>query len=62
MVTGSRGIVVTSMGFAGLMLLLSVSDLATGVPFGGQTVFDVMMIISAGIVEYMGINCLKDFR
>ena len=52
----------TSMGFAGLMLLLSVSDLATGVPFGGQTVFDAMMIISAGIVEYMGINCLKDSR
>lgn len=60
--SGSRGVVVTSMGFAGLMLLLSGADLAVSVPFGGQMVFDVMMIIASGIVMYMGVNCLKDFR
>ncbi len=60
--SGSRGVVVTSMGFAGLMLLLSGADMATGVPFGGQTMFDVMMIIASGIVMYMGVSCLKDIR
>ncbi len=48
------------MGLAALMALLAVADFATGVPFGGQVVFDVMFILSAALVIYMGISCLKD--
>ncbi len=60
MAGSSRGLVVASMGLAALMALLAVADFATGVPFGSQVVFDVMFILSAALVIYMGISCLKD--
>lgn len=62
MAGSSRGLVVASMGLAALMALLAVADFATGVPFGSQTVFDVMFILASGLVIYMGVNCLKDAR
>ena len=54
MAGSSRGLVVASMGLAALMGLLAVADFATGVPFGSQVVFDVMFILSAALVIYMG--------
>ena len=62
MAGNSRGIVFGSMGVAGLMGLAAILDIALGLPFGGQTVLDIMFILAAGIVAYMGINCLKDMR
>jgi hypothetical protein len=38
-----------SMGIAGLMLLLFVLDLATGVPFGGRTLSGMMVVDIIGI-------------
>ncbi len=58
----TRGIVLGSMGVAGLMGLLAMLDLALGLPFGGQMVMDIMFILAAGLVVYMGIDCMKDFR
>ena len=59
----SRRIVLGSLGVAGLMGLAAILDLATqGFPFGGQMVLDIMFILAAGLVAYMGIDCLKDFR
>ena len=62
MATKSRGIVLGSIGVAGFMALLAVLDIALGFPFAGQMVFDIMFILAAGIVIYMGIDCMKDFR
>ncbi|MEY3227257.1 MAG: hypothetical protein ACK5TG_19215 [Planctomyces sp.] len=62
MAGSSRGLVVASMGLAALMALLAVADFATGVPFGSQTVFDIMFILAAALVIYMGVSCLKDAR
>lgn len=62
MAAKSRGIVLGSMGVAGLMALLAILDIALGFPFAGQMVFDIMFIIASGIVIYMGINCMKDFQ
>jgi hypothetical protein len=50
------------MGVAGLLALLAVADLAAAVPFGGQTTFDVLFILAAALVIYMGIDCLKDAK
>ena len=50
------------MGVAGLMGVLAIVDIVMGIPFGGQMVFDIMFILAAGLVAYMGIDCLKDAR
>lgn len=58
----SRGIVLGSMGVAGLMALAAIVDLAIGFPFGKQMILDIMFILAAGLVVYMGIECMKDLR
>ncbi len=62
MAGNSRGVVLGSMGVAGLMGLAAILDLALGFPFGGQMVLDIMFILAAGLVVYMGIDCMKDIR
>lgn len=59
MASKSRNIVIGSMGVAGLMALAAVLDMATGIPFQGQIVFDVMFLLAAGLTIYMGVDCLK---
>jgi hypothetical protein len=44
------------------MGLAAILDLALGFPFGGQMVLDIMFILAAGLVVYMGIDCMKDMR
>lgn len=50
------------MGVGALMGVLAIVDIALGIPFGGQVVFDVMFILAAALVVYMGIDCLKEIR
>lgn len=58
----SQNIVYVSLGIAGLIGLACIADLATGAPFGGQTLFDILFLISAGITGYLGFDCIKDAR
>ncbi len=58
----SQGIVLGSMGVAGLMGLAAILDLALSFPFGGQMALDIMFILAGGLVVYMGIDCMKDMR
>ena len=62
MASQSRNIVFGSMGVAGLMGVAAILDLALSVPFGGQMVWDIMLLLAAGLVIYMGIDCLKEIR
>ncbi|MCP4174789.1 MAG: hypothetical protein GY758_28920 [Fuerstiella sp.] len=57
-----QNVVYASLVIAALMGLASIADLATGSPFGGQTVFDILFIISAGITAFLGIDCLRDAK
>ncbi len=50
------------MGVAGLMGLLAIVDIVMGIPFGEQMAFDIMFILAAGLIAYMGVDCLKDAR
>lgn len=43
-----------SMAVAALVALAAVADIVTGTPFAGQVTFDIMFLLSAGIVGYMG--------
>ena len=42
-----------SMAVAGLVALAALADIFTDKPFAGQIMFDVMFLLSAGIVGYM---------
>jgi hypothetical protein len=55
-----------SIAASGLVALAAIADLVTGIPFGfgsGQTmIMDILFLISAGIVIYLGWDALKDLR
>lgn len=57
-----KNVVYASLVIAGLIALASIADLANVGPFGGQTAFDVLFLIAAGITAYLGIDCLKDAK
>ena len=58
----ARNIVFGSLGVAALMGIAAILDLVLGVPFGGQMVWDIMLLLATALVIYMGIDCLKDIR
>ena len=58
----SQNVVYASLAIAGIIGLASIVDLIVGAPFGGQTLFDIMFLISAGITGYLGFDCIKDAR
>lgn len=43
-----------SMAAAGAVAFLTVLDLALAIPFGRAMIFDIMFLISSGIVLYLG--------
>ncbi|HAD60996.1 MAG TPA: hypothetical protein DCG12_17285 [Planctomycetaceae bacterium] len=55
-------VVYASMGVAGLIGLCCILDLVSGAPFGGQTMYDILFLIAAGITGYMGYDCIKENR
>jgi hypothetical protein len=51
----------SSMGVAGLLLLLFLLDLLAGFPFGGvSTAVDIFGIIGSGLVLYLAYDASKD--
>lgn len=58
----ARNIVVGSMAVAGLMALLAVLDMALQIPFGAQMTLDILFLLAAGLVVFMGVDCLKDIK
>lgn len=56
-----KNMIMGSMIAAGVVALASLADLILGVPFAGYSmVMDILFIVSAGIIIYMGIDSLKD--
>lgn len=49
-----------SMAVAGLVALMTVLDMAMGMPFGGQMVLDIMFLLSAGLIGYMCFDTYKE--
>ena len=58
----STNVVYISLVIAGLIAVACLIDIVAGAPFGGQTMYDILFLISAGITGYMGYDCLKDAR
>jgi hypothetical protein len=53
----------SSMGVAGLLLLLFLLDLFTKFPFAGlSSTVDIIMVIACGIVLYLAWDAFRDLR
>ncbi|MDB5336208.1 MAG: hypothetical protein JWN70_1827 [Planctomycetaceae bacterium] len=51
-----------SMGAAGLVALATILDMAIGVPFGRAMLFDIMFMISAALVLYLGWESYRELN
>ncbi|MCA9082632.1 MAG: hypothetical protein KDA81_01185 [Planctomycetaceae bacterium] len=58
----SQNIVYVSLVIAALMAVAAIADLATGALFGGQSAFDVLFILGAGITIFMAVDCIRKAR
>ena len=56
----SKNLVFGSFGAAGGVALLSLLDLVLKVPFAGSVTMDILFILSAAIVGYLGWDAYKD--
>ncbi|MEX2286461.1 MAG: hypothetical protein WD648_05175 [Planctomycetaceae bacterium] len=60
MTNASQKLIAASIIVATLVGLVSLLDLIIGVPFGRQTVMDVLFLIGAALVVYMGIDTYRE--
>ncbi len=59
-----KRMVIGSIAVAGVVAVMALADLFVGVPFSGSgytRVMDILFIVSAAIVIYLGINAYRDF-
>lgn len=58
----AQNVVYASLIIAGLIGVAAILDMIVGVPFGGQTVFDIMFILGAALTGFLGFDCIRDAR
>jgi hypothetical protein len=51
-----------SMGAAGLVALAALADIFMKVPFRGRVVMDIMFLLGAGLVIFMGWDAYKESK
>jgi hypothetical protein len=56
----AQNVIYASLAIAGLIGVACLADLIAGVPFGGQSLYDILFLIATGMTAYLGINCLKE--
>ena len=55
-----KKVIFASMGISALVAVVCIVDLVMGIPFSGQSTMDIMFIISAALIGYMGWDTLKE--
>ncbi len=58
----AKKVVVGSMAVAGLVAIAAVVDMIVGMPFSGRITMDIMFVIGAGLVIYMGWDSYQEMR
>ena len=58
----AQNVVYASLVIVGLIGLACLIDIFAGVPFGGQTVYDILILISAGITAFLGVECIREVK
>ncbi len=60
MTPGTKRMLIGSIAASAIVGILSIVDLVAGVPFAGQTVLDIMFLVSAGLIGYMGFDTYRE--
>ncbi|MCX7422716.1 MAG: hypothetical protein NT013_24700 [Planctomycetia bacterium] len=55
-----KNMLLGSMAASGLVAVTAVVDMVLGIPYSGKLTFDIMFLISAAVVIYMGYDVLKE--
>ena len=58
----TKYVIIGSMGIAGIVAILAIVDLIAKIPFQGQMMMDIMFILGALMVGYMGWDSYHDMR
>lgn len=58
----TKNVVIGSMGVAGLVAIAAIIDLIAGFPFSGLMLMDILFLLGAGLVIYMGWDSYQDLR
>ena len=57
----SRNMLIISLVLTGVVTVSAAIDLFMGIPFGGQTLLDIMFLLGGGMIGYMGFETFKDY-
>lgn len=58
----ARKMIFGSWVVAGLVAVISLIDILMGFPYRGQMVMDIMFILGAALIGYLGYDAYKDLR
>lgn len=62
MTNTSKYMIFGSIGASALVAVAAILDVVTATPFGGQKVMDIMFVLGAAIVIYMGWDAYQESR
>ena len=63
MASASKNMIIGSWVVAGLVALIAILDLALAIPFNRESVvMDVLFLLGAGVIFYMGWDAFQDLR
>lgn len=57
-----KQMLIAAMAVSGLVGLLAIVDLAVGFPFAKSFLMDLMFVLAAALVLYMGYDAYKDMK
>ena len=55
-----KNMLLGSMAASGIVAVTAIVDMVLGIPYSGMVLFDIMFLISAAIIIYMGYDVLKE--
>jgi hypothetical protein len=60
MTPGIKKMLIGSIGVSAVVGILAIVDVAMGTPFGGQTMLDIMFVLAAGLIGYLGFDTYRE--
>lgn len=62
MASASKNMIIGSWVVAGIVAVAAILDLALGIPFNRLMVMDILFLIGAAVIFYMGWDAFQDLR
>ena len=57
----SKNLVIIALVLTGIVAVGSLLDLAFAIPYGRNVLLDIMFLLGAGLIGYMGYETFKDY-